>query len=149
MELNITTARRLYKDSPEWFQNILIEEFGEKNLKQKDFEMIRSFEDACKLLKIKPESVFYSADTSDEIAYKKLKVIISAINNNWIPDWNDGDQEKWWPWFNLSSGFGFSHSGYFFGNARTHVGSRLCFESKEKSDYAAQQFIDLYKDFLT
>lgn len=149
MELNVKTARRLYKDSPEWFQNILIEEFGEKNLKQKDFEMIRSFEDACKLLKIKPESVFCSADTSDEIAYKKLKVIISAINNNWIPDWNDGDQEKWWPWFNLSSGFGFSNSYCNCDPANAGVGSRLCFESKEKSDYAAQQFIDLYKDFLT
>jgi hypothetical protein len=48
----------------------------------------------------------------------------------------------------LSSGFGFDASACYCDFAGTLVGSRLCFETKEKSDYAAQQFIDLYKSFL-
>ncbi|MEI7424468.1 MAG: hypothetical protein WCK18_20370, partial [Prolixibacteraceae bacterium] len=65
------------------------------------------------------------------------------------PDWNNTDQRKWWPYFNLSSGFGFSYSFFGYGYASTFVGSRLCFETSEKSNYAANQFIDLYKEFLT
>ena len=78
-----------------------------------------------------------------------LKMVAKAINQGWVPDWNNSDQKKWWPWFNLSSGFGFSDSCYYYGLASTAVGSRLCFETEEKSDYAANQFMEIYKEFLT
>ena len=142
-------AKRLFNESPEWFKKELVSEFGEDSFKQKEYESIKTFEDACKKFNVHPDDVFTDSDTPDEIAYKKLKLIIKAINNGWTPVWNDSNQEKWWPWFNLSSGFGFSHSHYFYVNACTTVGSRLCFESKEKSDYTANQFINLYKDLLT
>jgi hypothetical protein len=151
MSLTITKqiARKLYPESPDWFKKQLVDEFGEENLKQEDFENIKTFEDACKALSIKPNSVFNSNDLPDEVAYKKLKVIIKAINQGWIPEWNNSKQQKWFPWFNMSSGFGFSDSCYYGTIARTSVGSRLCFETKEKSDFAAEQFFNLYKEFLT
>ena len=49
----------------------------------------------------------------------------------------------------LSSGFGFSGSVYDYDFTGASVGSRLCFESKEKADYAANQFLKIYEDFLT
>ena len=113
------------------------------------WQQIKSFEDACTALNIKPESVYHSEDSKDEIAYKKLKVIAKAINWGWVPDWDDTDAKKWYPYFCLSSGFGFSGSNYDCARTNTHVGSRLCFESSEKSSYAGKQFIDLYKDLLT
>jgi hypothetical protein len=82
----------------------------------------------------------------DTIAYEKLKIIAKAINEGWQPDWNDRSQEKWFPVFNLSSGFGFSISDCHYSIA--DVGSRLCFESEKKSNYAATQFIDIYRDFI-
>ena len=48
----------------------------------------------------------------------------------------------------LSSGFGFDRSTYCYTGTNATVGSRLCFKTKEQSDYCATQFIDLYKQFL-
>jgi len=151
MSLTITqqTAKRLFTESPDWFKKQLVDEFGEENIKPKDFKSIKTFEDACKELELIPDAICNKGDSSDEVAYKKLKVIIRAINRGWIPDWRNSNQQKWFPYFNLSSGFGFSYSYYYCTSANTLVGSRLCFESEEKSNYAAKQFIDLYKEFLT
>ncbi len=110
---------------------------------------VKKFDEACTRLGLNSNSIITAADTPDEAAYKKLKVIAKAINNGWTPDWNDNDQKKWWPWFVLSSGFGFSVSGYDYGLSTSPVGSRLCFESKEKSDYAAKTFLSIYEEFLT
>jgi len=149
IQINEQTARKLYPDSPEWLKKILIEEFGEEKLKQKDYESIKSFEDACKELGKKPSDVFSNTHLPDEIAYKKLKVIVKAINDEWIPDWRNSNEKKWYPWFNLSSGFGFSYSDYYDSGTYTDVGSRLCFNSAEKAEFAGMQFTDLYKEFLT
>jgi hypothetical protein len=151
MELKIeeTTAKKLYPETPGWFQDILIETFGKKCFKKRDFNSIKTFEDACNELDINCNSVIYSNDSSDEIAYKKLKIIVKAINQGWVPNWDDSDQRKWFPYFNLSSGFGFSVSGYYFGRTVTTVGSRLCFESEGKATYAGKQFQDIYEELLT
>jgi hypothetical protein len=149
MKLEKSTARKLYPESPEWFKKELIEAFGKDCLEKKSFKEIKTFEDACEELDIMPDGVFSITDTSDEIAYMKLKTIIKAINQGWTPDWNNSNQEKWYPWFNLSSGFGFSCSGCICDWTYSGVGSRLCFKSEENSNYAAKQFLDLYEEFLT
>jgi hypothetical protein len=151
MSLEITKekARKLYPTAPDWLKEELVSAFGEEYFKPKTFENFKTFEDACKQLGLNPDEVITGNDTSDEVAYKKLKIIAIAINEGWIPDWNNDNQKKWWPWFNLSSGFGFSHSYYDCTRTFATVGSRLCFETQEKSDYAAQQFIEIYKEFLT
>jgi hypothetical protein len=154
MEITKDTAKRLYGESPEWFRAELEEEFGAEFFSPNYFENIATFEDACAKLGIKPEDVTNSTDTTEEAAYKKLKVVVRAINTDangktWVPDWNNTDEQKWWPWFLLSSGFGFDVSDYDFDNTITSVGSRLCFQTKEQSDYCATRFLGLYNDFLT
>jgi hypothetical protein len=116
---------------------------------KKIIDRVKSFEDACAELGINPEDLFDPIDTSDEIAYKKIKIIARALNDGWIPNWNNTNQYKWFPWFNLSSGFGFSGSGYGYARTTTVVGSRLCFKSEELANYAGKQFTNIYKDFLT
>jgi hypothetical protein len=114
-----------------------------------DFKTIKSFEDACRHLGIEPSTVISQNDTIDEAAYKKLKVVVDAINNGWKPDWSDHDQYKYFPWFEvLSSGSGFAFSGYGYYYSASSVGSRLCFESREKCLYAAEQFQSIYEDFF-
>jgi hypothetical protein len=148
MKITKQTARKLYNESPDWFKDQLKEAFGKESFEKRSFKDIKTFEDACKELDISTTQVC-AGDTKDEEAYKMLKIIIKAINQGWEPDWSDTNQRKWWPYFVLSSGFGFSFSYYHYGNADARVGSRLCFESQDKSDYAANQFLDLYKQFLT
>jgi hypothetical protein len=151
MSLTITKekAKRLYPEAPEWLKKDLVDEFGIEFFKEKDYELIKTFEDACKSLNIEPKSVFWATEYADEIAYKKLKVVIRAINAGWTPDWNNDNQRKYYPWFNLSSGFGFVDSAYNCAHTAAGVGSRLCFESEEKAIYAGNQFLSIYKDYLT
>lgn len=149
MEISKKEAKKLFPESPKWFREKLEEEFGADFFKQKKWESIKSFNDACKALGLNSNTILTAADTPDEAAYKKLKIIIKAINDGWEPDWGNSNQQKWWPWFLRSSGFGFDISYYDYGYSTTYVGSRLCFESKEKCDYAATTFISIYEDFLT
>ncbi len=151
MEIKKETAKKLFEESPDWFKEEMIQAFGKNFFKKRDFRDIKTFEDACEELDLNmiASPVFHNVDTPDEIAYKKLKVIVKAINQGWVPDWNNSNQYKWWPYFKVSSGFGFSLSGYYYACTLAYVGSRLCFESEEKANYAAQQFIDIYKQFLT
>ena len=95
--------------------NVLKELFPEA-FEKKDFKCIKTFKDACEDLKIHQDDVYNDRDSVDEMAYKKLKVIASAINQGWTPDWDSSNQRKWFPYFNLSSGFGFSDSDYNFVN---------------------------------
>jgi len=124
-----------------------------KPIKKKDFREIKTFEDACIELNINPDSINNSVNvinrfTKPIIANYKLMIIAEAINQGWTPDWNNSNQRKYFPYFNLSSGFGFGDSGYYCVYSITSVGSRLCFETEEKSTYTGKQFIDIYKDYL-
>jgi hypothetical protein len=150
MELKIKkeTAKKLYDSVPDWFKEELTEAFGKNTFQKRKFTDIKSFEDACEELGLSTAQ-FYGTETPDEVAYKKIKIIIKAINQGWTPDWSNTSEHKWWLYFSLSSGFGFSDSCYDFVNSDSSVGSRLCFESEDKATYTAKQFIDLYKAFLT
>jgi len=122
--------------------------------KEFDFSTIKTFEDACAKLGIDPEKLPDVSNISEEfakpiIAAYKLMIIYKAINNGWKPDWNNYNQYKYYPWFEvLSSGFGFSGSDYYYGLAYSTVGSRLCTDSREKALYIAEQFEEEYKDYF-
>ncbi|MEG0760787.1 hypothetical protein [Chryseobacterium sp.] len=88
---------------------------------------------------------------NDEKAYKQIKLIVSALNEGWVPDWENDDEWKHYPYFYMddssSSGrFSFDGSGGRY--SASVVGSRLCFKSEELSDYAGETFIDIYREFF-
>ena len=149
--MKIETAKRIYPQVPAWYKEVLEDEFGKENLIKREFTDIKTLEDAMNatghttgyLKKSDPES-------QDEWAYRMLKMVAKAINQGWTPDWNNTNQAKYYPYFGvLPSGSGFSDSGTSYYYEYTCVGSRLCFESSKKAEYAAKQFEDLYTQFLT
>jgi hypothetical protein len=117
---------------------------------------IKTFEDACQLLSLDPTtiipdfSLFPESDRQAMIAHSKLVIIAKAINGDWVPDWTNGEWDKYYPWFDMSSpsGGGFSFDVDDIWNANSYVGSRLCFESREKAKYAGTQFEELYKTYF-
>ena len=119
-----------------------------------DYKTIKTFEDACKKLNLDPTKLPDISGIPEEfakplIAAYKLYVIYKAVNNDWIPDWGNWKQYKYYPWFEVSSsGFGFSGAAYFCDDTHTAVGSRLCTDSSEKALYIANQFEAEYKDHL-
>jgi len=118
---------------------------------------IKTFEGACKALKLDPAKVlpkvngFPKEHQEALIAHAKLIIIAQALNGGWQPDWNNSDEYKYWPYFRVIpnnkslSGFGLSYSDYDFWSANTCVGSRLCFKSSELAEYAGKQFKVLYE----
>jgi hypothetical protein len=122
---------------------------------------LKTFEDACKVLSLDPEKVvpdfscYPEQDRKALEAHAKLVLVARAANklandgDEWAPDWNNGQWDKWHPWFDLdggSPGFRFNDSVHWASGSA--VGSRLCFISEEVTDYIAQQFIDLYRDYF-
>ena len=84
---------------------------------------IKTFEDACKAERLDPKEVIHDfksyprEDRKAMIAHSKLVIIARAINkiaNNgkrWKPNWNDYNQFKYYPWFDMDGGSsGFSVS---------------------------------------
>lgn len=121
--------------------------FGKDHFKpQNIMERIKTFEDACEFLNLDSAQVATCGDEKDEVAYKKLKVIIRALNEGWEPNWNDGTV-KFWPWMD-ASGSRLSCNVFDFGYSLTVVGSRLCFKSRALAEYAGKQFTDIYSDFF-
>ncbi|NHQ66959.1 hypothetical protein [Elizabethkingia miricola] len=115
-------------------------------------ERIKTFNDVLQYHGIKSETFAMECVslTDDEIAYKQIKLIASALNEGWVPDWNDRNQTKYYPWFRMgSSSGGFSFHDYGFGHSASYVGSRLCYKSSELAKYAGTQFISIYKKFTT
>lgn len=124
-----------------------------------DYTTIKSFEDACKSANIDPEALPEVSSIPEEfrkaiINVYKLFIIFQAINNGWQPNWNNSSEYKYFPWLwvdaskELSSGFGFSDTDYYFTYAHTLVGSRLCTDTSDKALYIANTFQEEYKEFF-
>jgi hypothetical protein len=121
-----------------------------------DFRTIKSFEDACKKENVDPSllpdlSMIPEEFRNPLMAVYRLFIIFKAINNEWIANYGDSNQYKYYPWFRVlssGSGFGFSDSNFIYGHTLTLVGARLCTDTSEKALYIAQQFEAEYKDFI-
>ena len=125
-----------------------------KKTKVFDFRTIKTVEDAFKKngydsTKLPDFSMIPEKFRTQLTTCFLLMVIFEAINDGWEPDFSDHSQGKYypWPWF-LSSGFGFSDSGYYYAHSTTLVGSRLCTDNSEKAIYILNQFPDLWKNWL-
>lgn len=117
--------------------------------------VIKTYEDACKMLDIDPElSLPFSGDhDGDQLAINatfKLIKIAKALNEGWTPDWQNDDERKYYPWMDMEddngSGLGLSFTDYDYVYSYSLVGSRLCFKSRELAEYAGRQFVGLYAE---
>jgi hypothetical protein len=124
----------------------ILQELFPDVFKSIDFRDIKTYQDAVNAMPVSKEDVIYNNDPDYVVALKQLRHIIKVVNgSSFKVDWTNGRQPKWRPWFDLSSGFRFSDSSYTYSYTDSGGGSRLCFETEEKSDYVAKQFIELYK----
>ena len=149
LQISEKNARKLFKTATPEFKQTLIDTFGAEYFSGNITDQVKTFEDACEVLGIDPETIMLHTDSNDTVAYKKLKVIAKALNEEWAADFDNGSQKKWYPWFNGgASGFGFSASYYVYGCAATSCGSRLCYKTEALANYAGSQFTSIYKAFL-
>ncbi len=115
-------------------------------------ERIKNFGDVLKYhgITMSEFTLKYGSLELDEQAYIQLKMIVSALNEGWTPNWENGKWDKYYPWFEMgsASGVGFSYYDCAIWNSHSTVGSRLCFKSAELAKYAGNQFLEIYKIFM-
>lgn len=117
-------------------------------------DRVKSFEDACQVLGIStnvPEVKGLPRKHQKAIITNyKLIVIAEALNEGWKPNWQDSDEYKYYPWFDMSNPAGVGCS--FTRNAASYTyanfGSRLCLKNRELAIYFGQTFTDLFNDSL-
>jgi len=136
----------MFKASDEKQTNVLKKFFSiPKNIRDR----VKSFLDACKVLDLNPKEVYHSNDTPDEVAFKKLKVIIKALNEGWYPNWKDENEAKWYNYFRMKGGFSFYDASYHFTSTYTAVPSALCLRSQELAKYVIEIALEEYKEYYS
>ena len=127
---------------------------GEIQLKEKPKdikERIQSFDDVLRYHDIDQATIDQANKSleSDEIAYRQVKLIVSALNEGWVPDWEDSSEYKYYPWFNMGSpsGVGFSYCVFDYWCSDSGCGSRLCFKTAASVRHVAKEFLELYKSY--
>lgn len=151
IEITKDNAVKAFKEADAKGKALLSTLFGEDTFTKAVNGKIETFEEALEHQGIDKDAFEESCNglEKDEIAYKKVKIIAKALNNGWTPDWDNSNEYKYYPYFDMCSGVGFSYSFYDCWDSHSFVGSRLCFKSSDLATYAGKQFESIYKDFLT
>lgn len=170
---NVLTA---YEQASEEQKTLLENLFGMDMFQPKNImERVKTFEDACEVLgEEHPYVQEYRGVaninfdfTQDFIAYLKLRIIVAALNEGWKPKF-DGDEYRYYPWFYIYTKeeyeklnedekkkcrvVGRSNSSAYAHHASSYLstrsGSQIAFKTRELSEYCAEQFIDIWADYL-
>lgn len=157
LQITKEDAQRAHENAKKSGKELLEDLFGKKVFQKDIKQRIQSIDDAVKELGnddlevIEYLKLEASGITGHILHTQMLVVIIKALNEDWVPDWHNGEWDKWFNWFNMGSSssgrFSFFDSGIL--DSLSNCGSRLCFKSKDLAQYAASQFIDIYEKALT
>ncbi len=78
--------------------------------KKKGWKDVDSYETACEMRLVDEEDRLYDTDSLYIRSLKKLFHIRKAMAPDFIPDYSNSDQKKWYGWFDLSSSCRFVHA---------------------------------------
>lgn len=155
LQIQKSDALTAYNAGDEQTKKLLRNLFGENTFSQKITDRVKTFEDACKVLHVDPNDVLpprvgkvMEPDLCSVAAYTKLILIARALNEGWKPDWTNGNEYKYYPYFDMSSGSALAYGGYVGWYSGSCVGSRLCYKTRELAEYAGKQFLSIYTDLF-
>lgn len=115
---------------------------------------IKTFEHVCILLNVNINKFYnkFKYLSKSELALKKLILITKVLNNGWQPDFNNQNEEKWYPYFKLDGKGGCSFDdcvchdlGVYSAGA---FGGCLYLKNTILAEYCGKQFIDIWKEYL-
>lgn len=155
-------------------QREMLEHLFGNDCKVKITDVVKSYEDACKVLGIKPVNFDYLPEREKRhvSAMLKLETITKALNEGWEHPQKRGECYVYWPCFIMlkeneldeyrrngytvvrvqgiknTAGLAGSYSHRTPSYTAASLGSRLCFKSSDLALYAATTFTQLYADYL-
>lgn len=100
---------------------------------------IESFDKVCEQLGVE--------NNNELSSFEKLKLISKVANQGWYPNWNNTNENKYFPYFESKGGvFSFCTVRY----SRTHMGvpSALLYQSNDLAYFMGVYYFDLYEDYL-
>ena len=149
LSVNTDTVIQEYRQADASVRAVLETLFGKQIFQQNDWKDL--FREFCKENNLTYASIVADDLPDDEQAYRMLKAIVKHANDGWKPNWNNSNECKYYPWFDLSvpSGFGFSFSVYVYSYSVTGVGSRLVFKDREVCINMAKKYLAIYHKFIT
>ena len=190
MEDKITVQKEdilnAYKQASEEQKTLLENMFGKDMFQPQDIkERVKTFEDAVQELGEYHQDVkayrewmrVGYAECKDINAYLKLRIICTALNEGWKPQFTE-DEYRWYPLFTLwkeeelkdkseewkagkrlwlfgGSSSNASYCGLAAANSNlawtasdSYCSARLAVKSEELAEYFGKQFIDIWADYL-
>jgi hypothetical protein len=153
---NLTIGRQealsAYDGANDQEKSFLEKLFGKSAFEKDIVDRLQTFSDVLEVNGTDPVEFEKSLAglSPDEVAYRQIKEIVKAYNQGWIPDWDNSNETKYVPWFDMrnSSGSGFADIGYGYGYSNAYVGSRLCFSKRKHAEDAGKKFTPIYKNFF-
>ncbi len=117
-----------------------------------DLFSITGYSELCKKTKTKELTIrdfsFLEENEQDKVfAFHQIKTIESVYNGDWIKDWTNRNQPKWYPWFNHMAHGGVALCGsldYYYGSC----GQVAYYKDKPTSDYVGRVYIEIYKRLM-
>lgn len=113
---------------------------------------VTDYLDVCKYLNEKPfvlEDFKKFGKLSNKILnVSKIDQIQRFYNGEWVLEWNNVEQKKWYPCFNLNASFGlvgFHYSCYYFSHFH---GLSSFYKDKKISDFVGKTYWNIYKELL-
>ena len=80
--------------------------------------------------------------------FQELVVIVKAINERVVLNWDDDSVKKYYVWFNMQ-GKGSCHDWHYdFGYTNSCVPARLCFTTSDKALHFIKYFENKYREYM-
>lgn len=116
---------------------------------EKITDRIKTFADAWEYFG-KPEIPTFITGEQKQIRYfhaiYQMTIICKALNEDWKLNWDNSDEPKYYPYFNMSpSGFAFEATCNDCPIADAGCGSNFRLKTSELAEYCGKQFIDIWK----
>lgn len=154
LQIDECKAKQLYRTASDEFKATLECTFGQEFFTGSVMDRVKEYKDACAETGETPinvEEMLRLGFTKDEIAYRMMKTVTKALNEGWVGNVYNSKEYRYYPVFypnGSPSSFAFGYSACDDSGASAGSGSRLCFKTRELSDYAGKQFLNLYKEFI-
>ena len=121
------------------------------NEPKKITDIIHSFEDAVEYTNFQIPSYWIHLP-KHRLDQEKAEFVISVLNEDWIPNFDDKNELKYFIWWNMGpSGVGFSYYDFNDWYSGSCVGGSLCLKNSDLCKHIGNspKLVELFKGFMT
>ena len=148
LQMDDATARKIYPTAAPELKLILEDTFGKAFFSQDITDRVRTMEDVYRESGKTYADIAKVGDTPDEIGYKKAKLIMKVMNEDWVADYDNDKQTKYeLRWIKNKNGR-FSFHCCTGWTTDASAGARLVARSGKIAEHIGKYFENEFNEFL-